>query len=53
MKFDTNTNKFSTTEVSYRNFDFTRVLGAGVLTYGMKLKQQISEKIITAVSVDI
>lgn len=53
MKFDTQTNQFSKTEVSYRNFNFTRVLGSGVLTYGMKLKQQVAEKIITAASVDI
>lgn len=53
MKFDANAKKYSDTEVSYREFDFTRVLGSGVLTYGMKLKQQIAEKIISAASVDI
>lgn len=52
MKFDANTKKFSDTEVCYRDFNYTRVLGTGVLTYGMKLKQQIAHKIITAVSVD-
>lgn len=53
MSFDSNTGKFSTTQVAYCESDRTRVLGAGVLTYGMKLKQQIAEKIITAVNVDI
>ena len=52
MKFDSNTKKFSDTEVCYREYDYTRVLGTGVLTYGMKLKQQIAHKIISAVSVD-
>ncbi len=51
MKFDGK--EFSKTEVMYRESNYTRVLGAGVLTYGMKLKQQIAEKIISAVNVDI
>ena len=49
MKFDGK--EFSKTEVMYRDRDYTRVLGAGVLTYGMKLKQQIAEKIITVAAI--
>jgi hypothetical protein len=52
MKFDSATGKFSTTEVAYCDTDRMRVLGAGVLTYGMKLKQQLAEGLIKSVSVD-
>ena len=52
MKFNSDTGKFSTTEVAYCDTDRMRVLGAGVLTYGMKLKQQLAEGLIKSVSVD-
>jgi hypothetical protein len=52
MKFDSATGKFSTTEVAYCDTDRMRVLGSGVLTYGMKLKQQLAEGLIKSVSVD-
>lgn len=53
MMWDAENKKFSETKVAYCTANRVKVLGSGVLTYGMKLKQQIAEKIITAASVDI
>ena len=53
LKWDTATNKFSTSEVNFCDTERVRVLGAGVLSYGMKLKQQLALGLIKAASVDI
>lgn len=52
LKWDVATNKFSDSEVNVCDTERSKVLGSGVLTYGMKLKAQLSAGIIKMASVD-
>jgi hypothetical protein len=52
LKWDSSTNKFSTSEVNFCDSERVRVLGAGVLSYGMKLKAQLAVGVIKMASVD-
>lgn len=52
LKWDSATNKFSTSEVNFCDTERVRVLGAGVLSYGMKLKQQLALGLVKMASVD-
>jgi hypothetical protein len=52
MKFDSATGKFSSSEANVCDTERVRVLGAGVLTYGMKLKAQLAAGLVKMASVD-